>query len=124
MSFRSSVPVRLRDQHPETGSIPGSSTEKVWPGLVGDGVVRSPCGRAVERDGRSVSVLAGQSVSAAAQHLGARPGKKRDKAPCSRRQPPIIGPYHPYLPVRPRVAEGDLGQRWVGMCRAGQHRDT
>ena len=28
MSFRSSVPVRLRDQHPETGSIPGSSTIK------------------------------------------------------------------------------------------------
>ena len=28
MSFRSSVPVRLRDQHPETGSIPGSSTQK------------------------------------------------------------------------------------------------
>jgi hypothetical protein len=27
MSFRSSEPVRLRDQHPETGSIPGSSTE-------------------------------------------------------------------------------------------------
>ena len=27
MSFRSSVPIRLRDQHPETGSIPGSSTE-------------------------------------------------------------------------------------------------
>jgi len=26
MSFHSSVPVRLRDQHPETGSIPGSST--------------------------------------------------------------------------------------------------
>jgi hypothetical protein len=26
MSFRSSVPVRLRDQHPEMGSIPGSST--------------------------------------------------------------------------------------------------
>ena len=37
MSFRSSVPVRLRDQHPETGSIPGSSTEnagqgrRLWP---------------------------------------------------------------------------------------------
>jgi hypothetical protein len=29
MSFRSSVQVRLRDRHPETGSIPGSSTEKV-----------------------------------------------------------------------------------------------
>jgi hypothetical protein len=29
MSFRSSVPVRLRDQHPETGSIPGSSTKKM-----------------------------------------------------------------------------------------------
>jgi hypothetical protein len=28
MSFRSSVPVRLRDQYPETGSIPGSSTQK------------------------------------------------------------------------------------------------
>jgi hypothetical protein len=28
MLFRSSVPVRLSDQHPETGSIPGSSTEK------------------------------------------------------------------------------------------------
>jgi hypothetical protein len=26
MSFRSSVRVRLSDQHPETGSIPGSST--------------------------------------------------------------------------------------------------
>lgn len=72
----------------------------------------------------TVTRLAGQSVSAAAQHLGARPGKKRDKPPCSRRQPPIFGPYHPYLPVRPRVAQGDLGQRWVGMCRARQHRDT
>jgi hypothetical protein len=29
MSFRSSVPVRLSDQPPETGSIPGSSTEKL-----------------------------------------------------------------------------------------------
>ena len=29
MSFRSSAPVRLRDQDRETGSIPGSSTEKV-----------------------------------------------------------------------------------------------
>ena len=29
MSFTSSVPVRLRDQHPETGSIPGSSTGKM-----------------------------------------------------------------------------------------------
>jgi hypothetical protein len=29
VSFRSSVPARLRDQQPETGSIPGSSTEKV-----------------------------------------------------------------------------------------------
>ena len=28
MSFRSSVPDRLRDQRPETGSIPGSSTER------------------------------------------------------------------------------------------------
>jgi hypothetical protein len=28
VSFRSSVPVRLRDQHPETGSIPGSSTDR------------------------------------------------------------------------------------------------
>ena len=28
VSFRSSVPVRLGDQHPETGSIPGSSTGK------------------------------------------------------------------------------------------------
>ena len=27
MSFRSSAPVRLRDQHPEAGSIPGSSTD-------------------------------------------------------------------------------------------------
>jgi hypothetical protein len=26
MSFRSSAPVQLCDQHPETGSIPGSST--------------------------------------------------------------------------------------------------
>jgi hypothetical protein len=28
MSFHSSAPVRLRDQHPETGSIPGSSTRR------------------------------------------------------------------------------------------------
>jgi hypothetical protein len=30
MSFRSSMPHRLGDQHPETGSIPGSSTKNRW----------------------------------------------------------------------------------------------
>jgi hypothetical protein len=34
ISFRSSAPVRLTDQHPETGSIPGSSTSLDLRGLL------------------------------------------------------------------------------------------
>jgi hypothetical protein len=46
MSFRSLVPVRLGDQHPETGSIPGSSTEQAWAKSLGLLIFSSTfCGR-------------------------------------------------------------------------------
>jgi ATP-dependent exoDNAse (exonuclease V) alpha subunit len=67
MSFRSSVPVRLSDQHPETGSIPGSSTEKVQVTTI-----RMPIGEARKRRSNSAPVTGEQDRLLCAHREGPR----------------------------------------------------